>query len=519
MAREQNEVQGIIPVDKPKDWTSHDVIAKLRGAFKIKKIGHSGTLDPMATGLLAVLCGKSTKLSDPLMASKKTYEMTVRFGVETNTQDITGEVVRESPLPEGFGKEMLLKALPEFRGEIEQLPPMFSAIKVKGKKLYDIARKGQEIEREKRKVTIYDLELIDMKDNEAKLRCVCSKGTYVRTLAHDIGQRLGCGGTLTELRRTEGSFLSIEEAFSLDEILNWDLERLRAEAEKNLEKAMNLLAKAAKPALLALIALLMASCAQKAEEKADVYVSIPPLLPFAQRLAGPDVKCESFMSSGANPHSYEPSPRQGAGFYESKLFIMTGLPFEKELAKRAKSGKGPKLLDLAREEADHERVEAHHHHDQHIWLSPRLMAERVQDMAAALCELYPEKEEEIGKRAEEIKEELKDFDEELKETFKDGNKVFLVFHPAYSLFAEDYGLTEIAVEKEGSEPTPKSLSEAMEKAKSENISSLIVQPGMNERLAKNIADTAKLKIIRRDALSTNYYDELRALAKNIKGEE
>ena len=236
MAREQNDVQGILPVDKPKDWTSHDVIAKLRGAFRIKKIGHAGTLDPMATGVLAVLCGKSTKLSDTLMASKKTYEMTVRFGIETNTQDITGEVVKESPLPEGFGKEMLLKVLPEFKGEIEQLPPMFSAIKVKGKKLYDIARKGQEIERDKRPVTIYELELLELRDCEAKLSCVCSKGTYVRTLAHDIGQKLGCGGTLTELRRTKGSFLSIEETKSLDEILSWDLEKLKVEAEKNLGK-------------------------------------------------------------------------------------------------------------------------------------------------------------------------------------------------------------------------------------------------------------------------------------------
>ena len=236
MAREQNDVQGILPVDKPKDWTSHDVIAKLRGAFRIKKIGHAGTLDPMATGVLAVLLGKSTKLSDTLMASKKTYEMTVRFDIETNTQDITGEVVKESPLPEGFGKEMLLKVLPEFKGEIEQLPPMFSAIKVKGKKLYDIARKGQEIEREKRPVTIYELELLELKGSEAKLSCVCSKGTYVRTLAHDIGQKLGCGGTLTELRRTKGGFLTIEEAKSLDEILTWDLEKLKAEAGKNLEK-------------------------------------------------------------------------------------------------------------------------------------------------------------------------------------------------------------------------------------------------------------------------------------------
>lgn len=236
MAREQNEVQGIIPVDKPKDWTSHDVIAKLRGAFRIKKIGHSGTLDPMATGLLAVLCGRSTKLSDALMASQKTYEMTVRFGLETNTQDITGEVVKESPLPEDFGIEAVSKILPEFRGEIEQLPPMFSALKVKGKKLYDIARRGQEVEREKRPVTIYGLELLALEGDTARFRCVCSKGTYVRTLAHDIGQKLGCGAALTELRRTNGSFLSIEEAKSLEEVLSWDLERLRAEAEKNLEK-------------------------------------------------------------------------------------------------------------------------------------------------------------------------------------------------------------------------------------------------------------------------------------------
>lgn len=236
MAREQNDVQGILPVDKPKDWTSHDVIAKLRGAFRIKKIGHSGTLDPMATGLLAVLCGRSTKLSDALMASQKTYEMTVRFGITTNTQDITGEVVKESPLPEDFGRETLLKILPEFRGDIEQLPPMFSAVKVKGKKLYDIARKGQEVEREKRPVTIYELELLALVGSVAKFRCVCSKGTYVRTLAHDIGQKLGCGAALTELRRTKGSFLSLEEAKSLDEILSWDLEKLRAEAEKNLEK-------------------------------------------------------------------------------------------------------------------------------------------------------------------------------------------------------------------------------------------------------------------------------------------
>jgi zinc transport system substrate-binding protein len=286
-------------------------------------------------------------------------------------------------------------------------------------------------------------------------------------------------------------------------------------------KNNNLLGETAKLAFLALAALLLASCGQDREEKVDVYVSIPPLLPFVQRLAGPGVKCESFMPSGANPHQYEPSPRKGAGFYDSKLFVMTGLPFEKELAKRAKGGHGPKLLDLAPEDADHDHdhEEEGHHHDPHIWLSPRLMKERVQDMAAALCELYPEKKEEIEKRAEEIKEELKAFDEELKETFKDGNKVFLVFHPAYSCFAEDYGLTEIAVEKEGSEPTPKSLSSALDKAQSENIANLIVQPGMNERLAKNIADTANLKIIKRDALSTNYYEELRALARNIKGGE
>lgn len=292
---------------------------------------------------------------------------------------------------------------------------------------------------------------------------------------------------------------------------------------------INLLAKAAKPALLGLAALLAASCAPKCEEKVDIYVSIPPLLPFAQRLAGPEVKCESFMPSGANPHSYEPSPRKGAGYYNSKLFIMTGLPFEQELVKRTAKGKGPKVLDLFHavykeedhdHDHDHDREEPHgHHHDPHIWLSPKLMLQMVALMAEKLEELYPEKKAEIEDRKVELEKELTAFDQELKETFENGPKTFLTFHPAYSCFAYDYGLTEIAVEKEGSEPTPKSLSESLRKAGEEKLNCLIIQPGLNERLATHIAKSAGLKVIKRDALSTNYYEELRALAKNIRGEE
>ena len=294
---------------------------------------------------------------------------------------------------------------------------------------------------------------------------------------------------------------------------------------------INLLAKAAKAGFLALAALLLASCAPRAEENVDIYVSIPPLLPFAQRLAGPDVKCESFMPSGANPHSYEPSPRKGSGYYASKLFIMTGLPFEQELVKRTAKGKGPEVLDLFHavykeedhdedHDHDHDHEEHHgHHHDPHIWLSPKLMLQMVGLMAEKIETLYPEKKEEIEKRKEELEAELVAFDEDLKETFENGPKTFLTFHPAYSSFACDYVLTEIAVEKEGSEPTPKSLAESLRKAGEEKLNYLIIQPGLNERLASHIARSADLKIIKRDALSTNYYGELRALAKNIKGEE
>ena len=291
---------------------------------------------------------------------------------------------------------------------------------------------------------------------------------------------------------------------------------------------INLLAKAAKPAFLGLVALLMASCTPKAEDKVDVYVSIPPLLPFAQRLSGPDVKCESFMPSGANPHSYEPSPKKGSAYYGSKLFIMTGRPFEQELVKRTE-GKGPKVLDLFHavykeeehdEDHDHDHEEHHgHHHDPHIWLSPKLMLQMVKLMAEKIEELYPEKKAEIEDRKVELEKELAAFDQELKETFENGPKTFLTFHPAYSCFAYDYGLTEIAVEKEGSEPTPKSLSESLRKAGEEKLNCLIIQPGLNERLATHIAKSAGLKVIKRDALSTNYYEELRALAKNIRGEE
>ena len=193
-------MNGILLVDKPQDWTSHDVVAKLRGVFGERRIGHSGTLDPLATGLLVVFLGKATKAVEFSEAAEKEYLAHFRLGLETDTQDITGTVLRTSQnIPT---RDELEAVLPQFRGSIQQIPPMYSAIKVNGKKLYDIARKGGEVERQPRQITIHALDLLGEEDGDYLLRIRCSKGTYVRTLCHDIGQILGCGGVMTALRRT-----------------------------------------------------------------------------------------------------------------------------------------------------------------------------------------------------------------------------------------------------------------------------------------------------------------------------
>ena len=210
-------MNGVIIIDKPQGWTSMDVCAKLRGILREKRVGHGGTLDPMATGVLPVFVGRATRGVQYATDGKKEYIALLRLGQITDTQDITGTVLEEHPVT--VGEEELNAVLPRFRGGIEQIPPMYSAIKIEGKKLYDLARKGKEVERKPRPITIYELELGQRKsDTEWELRVVCSKGTYVRTLCHDIGGALGCGGTMAALRRTRVAGFTLEQAVTLEDV-------------------------------------------------------------------------------------------------------------------------------------------------------------------------------------------------------------------------------------------------------------------------------------------------------------
>lgn len=210
-------MNGILLVDKPEGWTSHDVVAKLRGVMHEKRAGHSGTLDPMATGLLAVFFGRATRAVEFAEADEKEYTAGIRFGLTTDTQDITGAVLREQA-PD-FTAGQLSAALEKFRGGILQVPPMYSAIKVGGKKLYEIARRGGSVERAPRPVHIFVLEAEGLPAPEMTLRVRCSKGTYVRTLCHDIGAELGCGACLSSLRRTRAGLFDISRAHTLEEII------------------------------------------------------------------------------------------------------------------------------------------------------------------------------------------------------------------------------------------------------------------------------------------------------------
>ena len=210
--------EGVLLVDKPKGITSHDVVDRLRRKLHMKRIGHAGTLDPLATGLLIMLIGKATKVSQFLISLDKTYEGTMRFGTETDTQDADGEVVAEKPLPEGLSEKRIIEQMNGFLGDQYQTPPMFSAKKVDGVPLYKMARKGKTIEREPRFIRINKLDLLDWKPPEATFRMACSKGTYVRTVAHDLGQKLGCGANLSALRRTLIDRFDLKDAKTLDEI-------------------------------------------------------------------------------------------------------------------------------------------------------------------------------------------------------------------------------------------------------------------------------------------------------------
>lgn len=211
-------MNGIVIVDKPQGWTSQDVTARLRGVFHTRRIGHGGTLDPMATGVLPVFVGRATRGVEFFEHAEKTYETVLRLGLTTDTEDITGTVLTQQEVH--VTADQVEAVLERFRGEIMQVPPMYSALKVNGQKLCDLARKGKEVERKPRPITIRELTLLGMEDSDVRLRVRCSKGTYIRTLCKDIGEALGCGGCMAQLRRVTAGEYTIEEAVPLLELLN-----------------------------------------------------------------------------------------------------------------------------------------------------------------------------------------------------------------------------------------------------------------------------------------------------------
>lgn len=214
----KKEFEGVLLVDKPTDHTSHDVVARLRGKLKMKRIGHAGTLDPSATGLLVMLVGKATRVSQYMMSVEKEYTGTVVLGAVTNTQDADGEVLETRPVP-ALSEAEILAAMKTFKGDQYQTPPMFSAIKIDGQPLYKSARKGEEVEREPRFIRVMQFDLLRWASPELDFRVRSSKGTYVRTLAHDLGDKLGCGGHLKDLRRVASGNLRVDDALPLDELL------------------------------------------------------------------------------------------------------------------------------------------------------------------------------------------------------------------------------------------------------------------------------------------------------------
>lgn len=211
-------MNGIVIVDKPQGWTSQDVTARLRRVFNTRRIGHGGTLDPMATGVLPVFVGRATRGVEFFEHAEKTYETVLQLGLTTDTEDTSGTVLSQQEV--NISEEDFLRILPKFRGEIQQIPPMYSALKVNGQKLYDLARKGQTVERQPRPITIHELELLEFSGHQARLRVRCSKGTYIRTLCKDIGEALGCGGCMAKLRRITAGEYTIEEAVPLQQLLD-----------------------------------------------------------------------------------------------------------------------------------------------------------------------------------------------------------------------------------------------------------------------------------------------------------
>jgi len=213
-------MNGIVIIDKPQGWTSQDVTARLRRVFQTRRIGHGGTLDPMATGVLPVFVGRATRGVEFFEHAEKTYETVLRLGITTDTEDISGTVLTEQE-PNVTG-EMLEEVLQKFRGEIMQVPPMYSALKINGQKLVDLARRGKEVERKPRPITIHELTLLGMEADGIHLRVRCSKGTYIRTLCKDIGEALGCGGCMAALRRVRAGEYTISEAVPLLTLLEME---------------------------------------------------------------------------------------------------------------------------------------------------------------------------------------------------------------------------------------------------------------------------------------------------------
>ena len=211
-------MNGIVIIDKPAGWTSQDVTARLRRVFGTRRIGHGGTLDPMATGVLPVFVGRGTRGVEFFEHAEKTYETELLLGVATDTEDTTGTVLTRREVSVTPGQ--LAAVLERFRGEIMQIPPMYSALKVNGQKLYDLARKGKEVERQPRPITIHELELLHFDGQDARIRVRCSKGTYIRTLCEDMGEKLGCLGTMAALRRTQAGEYTIEKAVPLQTLLD-----------------------------------------------------------------------------------------------------------------------------------------------------------------------------------------------------------------------------------------------------------------------------------------------------------
>ena len=217
---------GILNINKPEGWTSQDVVAKLRGRLHIRRVGHTGTLDPMATGVLPVCFGKATRIIEYYDDDFKTYEAEMKLGMVTDTLDITGTVLETKPVD--VSEEDVIQAIDSFRGWITQIPPKYSALKVNGKPLYKYAREGVEVEIKSRKIYVADIQPMEVNlgENRILFRVTCSKGTYIRTICDDIGKKLGCGGTMTALQRTQSGCFRVEDARTLPEILEMTDEEL-----------------------------------------------------------------------------------------------------------------------------------------------------------------------------------------------------------------------------------------------------------------------------------------------------